>query len=271
MMDIGAAGRRVLENKLPPPGPIAATLACAGFRASSSAGSKGRFFIPGGQAVSGTAPYHVVSISLSGCELQYRIPGTEPCRRVIKPDKQAGAGVLVLHAAPGVGGTVISANSYAAPQRAGSEYVRARQLIGGKDCGEALKRPGKANEFYPRYAASHFSKGQILDRRGLRGQARTAFQAASQADPNYLPPLIECTTMAAEESDPARASELAARVIGLAPGCSPEIYQDYAGAADRFELCTQYAPRDSSDFDEVRTQAASMRKLAKMAEDWRKP
>ncbi len=83
-----------------------------------------------------------------------------------------------------------------APNKARSSYIQALEEIGATRYEQALASLDKAGRQYPRYAAALQLRGQVLEMGGRRDEAREAYRAAVEADPQYVKPMVQLAEMA---------------------------------------------------------------------------
>lgn len=242
---VAITGRVLLAKNMPPPDPVAVIVVC-NTPLSSWEGSlgdrgsvtdrQGRFSVVLGQMLSGTRSANGMSglPRMGGCEAVIRVPGFEPFRkdltRIVNLSGLDLRDILLKPSGDYGAGTVISRTSYSAPDAARKEYLIALHDAGAYNDSDALARLQKAVRLYPAYASAHYTMGQILDRAVRRDEAKTAYQKASEADANYVSPLLQLAQMAAEDRDWKTAAAQARRVVELSPSLFPDMYLILAGA-----------------------------------------
>lgn len=224
---IAFSGRILLENRQPPPEPVAVTVNCLGRPVSEWTDNKGRFSIPLGSAAWGGGSFSGDVSALTGCNAEIRLAGYAPYERNLGKSltmRDLDAGDIVLKPAANGAAASFSRFTASAPESVRREYTRALEAAGSKDYQKAVSLLDRAAEAYPRFASALFLKGVLLERMGRRDDARQAYLRAAEADPAYVKPLVQLAEMYAEDQDPVPASEWARRANDAAPGLDPGMY-----------------------------------------------
>ncbi len=140
-------------------------------------------------------------INLSDCEITAALPGfgssviSLGIRDLMdSPD----VGSVVLHRLEGMHGTTVSLKSFQAPEKARKPYRKAREELGREKINypKAMMYLEKAVKAYPGFARAWYELGKCHLIAGDSDSASQAFQASFEADPQYLPPLVELADMA---------------------------------------------------------------------------
>jgi tetratricopeptide (TPR) repeat protein len=152
------------------------------------------------------------------CELQARLAGYRSQsvslvnrRSMDNPD----VGVILLHRLGPNEGTIVSANSLAAPKNARKAYDKGMDALKKRKPADAGKEFQKAVELYPEYAAAWYEMGRLQVAQQDRENARKSFDAAVKADPKYVSPLVEIAFLEAQAQnwkDLAETTDKAARL-----------------------------------------------------------
>lgn len=224
---VAFSGRILLENRQPPPEPVAVTVNCLGRPVSEWTDSKGRFSIPLGSKAWGGGSFRGDVSALNGCNAEIRLAGYAPYEKnlgVSLTMRDLDAGDIVLK--PTASGSAASFSRFKAstPESVRREYTRALEAAGSKDYQKAAGLLDRAAEAYPRFASALFLKGVLLERMGRRDDARQAYLRGVRADPAYGKPLAQLAEMYAEDQDPAPAAEWARRANDAAPGLDQGMY-----------------------------------------------
>ena len=230
---LAVSGRVLLEDRQPPPEPVAVEFSCHGASLGAMTDSEGAFSITIGSQQATRTNLIPASLDVNGCRLQIRIQGFEDVLVTLnRPQRLSDLsfGDLTLKSAGPQSNAGFSVSGRNAPGKARSNYVRAFDTINAGKYPEALASLDKAIAAYPKYASALMLKGVVLERMGQREAARAAYQQAVTADPAYAKPLVQLADMAAEDQNPAEAARWAAMVNRLAPGAFPGMYLTEGGA-----------------------------------------
>lgn len=249
----------LLENRQPPPEPVAVTVNCLGKPVSEWTDRKGRFSVPLGSTAWGGASFSGDVSALNGCHAQIRLAGYDPYEKNLGKSltmKDLDAGDIVLKPHTAGAAASFSRLTAAAPETARKEYVRALEAAGSKEYQKAILLLDRATGIYPPFAAALFLKGVLFERTGQRNNAVQAYRRAAEADPSYVKPLAQLAEIYAEDQDPEPAAQWARRANSVAPGLDPGMYL-IEGAAwfnlNRFDEAEQ-AARSGIKADSARTQ-----------------
>ena len=220
-------GRVLLENRQPPPEPVAVEYSCRGKTGAGLTDAKGRFSIGVGRQQVARSSLATDLPDFSGCSVQVRVPGFEDVSvklRRVHTLSDLNLGDVMLKSVSGKENAAFSVTARDAPNKARGSYVRALEYLGAKQYPEAIAALDKAVRLYPRYATALQLKGQILELAGEPEAARAAYRQAIAADPAYAKPLVQLAEMAAADQNATEAVRWAAMVNRLAPGAYPSMY-----------------------------------------------
>ena len=160
------------------------------------------------------------SMELTGCELRARLAGYRSSVVTLTGGQTQGqmdVGTIVLHPIAKVPGTTVSATEMQAPKEAKKAMERAEKAFRENKLEEAEKSLLMAVAAYPRYATAWFALGQLYEQRRRVENARLAFSKASEADGNYVSPLIGLGRLAAVEQKWQLVADLTDRALALDP------------------------------------------------------
>jgi len=224
---LALTGRVLLEDRQPPPEPVAVEYSCRGDNRAVLTDSKGRFSIRISSQRAARTDVLTTPLDIEGCRVEVRIPGFEELVTTLaKPHRASDLvlGDLTLKAAGAQGHAEFSESGRSAPAKARSSYVRGVEAINAGQFPDALASLDKALAAYPKYASALQLKGAVLERMGQREAARAAYQQSVAADPAYSKPLVQLAQMAAEDQNPTETARWAAMASALAPGAYPSMY-----------------------------------------------
>ncbi len=161
-------------------------------------------------------------VDLSACRCEAFLPGYRgsPIQLGLRsvfdsPD----IGVITLHPLEGVKGTTVSLNTLNAPKEAKNAFEKAGKELHKDevDYSKVKKHLEKATDIYPDFAAAWQLLGQTYLALGDRESARSAFQRASDAEPEYVSPYLSLAELEIEAHRWAEAIQLTDHAIGLNP------------------------------------------------------
>ncbi len=221
-------GRLVMPDALPPSDMVPVELECPGKgTARALSDLRGEFRFPLSMA-HGPAARHSQSY---GCNVVVRVPGFQIATKPLgNSDLSLGAdvGILVLKPIQNAEGTLISYNSFSAPEAARKELLKSREDAQKGKLDSAVRRLEKAIGEYPAYATAWYELGRVQERRGERGRAEESYRKAAESDPKYLNPRIQLALLAATSQRWPDAEAQAAHVLKLAPQGLPGVYLVHA-------------------------------------------
>ncbi len=164
---------------------------------------------------------------LMGCELRATLAGYRSDninlagRRVMdNPD----VGTVILHRLSNVEGTVVSANSLAAPKDARKAYDKARDAIRKDKWDDAAKNLHKALEAYPEYADAWYEMGRYYQRQKNVAEARNAYTKAITIDAKFIKPYLPMAMLASTEQKWADVAQYSGKALKLDPMSYPEAF-----------------------------------------------
>ena len=142
-----------------------------------------------------------------GCERQhFEIIHVKP----VTADKDAGSKQ----------GTV-SASTLNIPPKAKSEFEKGSELLSRGDYEHATEKLKKAIELYPKYAAAYNSLGVIYVRENKKGDAKAAWQKATEVDAKFTPAYLNLARLSLGEGDVDGGEKLIQKALTVQPG-SPD-------------------------------------------------
>jgi tetratricopeptide (TPR) repeat protein len=156
---------------------------------------------------------------------------------------QYEVGTIFLKRIGNAPGTTISVTSIAAPRDAMRAYEKAQKIKAEKPA-EAEKELNKAVKIYPHFAAAWSLLGDIHRERNEFDPARTDYQQAISADPQFVNPSYGLTMIAAQEKKWDDAIRLSDQVIKLNSAAYPLVY--FLNAAANYNLQNFGAAEDSA-------------------------
>jgi hypothetical protein len=186
-------------------------------------------------------------LDLTGCELRAVLAGYQSSSVILRNTGGEGweneVGTIFLKRMGNAPGTTISVTSMAAPKDAMRAYEKAQKIRMEKPA-EAEKELNKAVKIYPHFAAAWSLLGDIHRERNEFDAARTDYQQAISADPQFVNPSYGLTMIAAQEKKWADAIRLSDQVIKLNSAAYPLVY--FLNAAANYNLQNFGAAEDSA-------------------------
>jgi tetratricopeptide (TPR) repeat protein len=140
-------------------------------------------------------------LDLNGCELRAVLAGYQSSSVALHTtggDWSYEVAPIYLKRQGNATGTTVSITSMAAPHDAMRAYEKAERVRAEKP-GEAEKQLNKAVEVYPQFAAAWTLLGDIHRQRGQFEQARTDYEQAASADPQFVNPVLGLATIDMQE------------------------------------------------------------------------
>ena len=236
------AGRVILEDGNPLPESLNVELACGGSvrQETHTYGDEGRFSFelggsqgamnPAGTGSDTFDPFSRVPgerqdaqrFDLSGCVIRTALDGFRSNAIPLGVRgymDSSDVGVIILRRLEHVGGTTVSFNTLAAPEKARRAYREADLELKKQqgDVRKAIRHLEKAIELYPEFAAAWYLLGRCHHALRDRETAREHFQKAADADPKYLRPYMFLAMMAVRDESWEEAARNCDHVIGLNP------------------------------------------------------
>ncbi len=161
------------------------------------------------------------------CDLRAAYPGYRSdevslSQRRSLDDPQVGT--IILHRLANVKGSTISLTTQLAPKKAQKQYEKGLQLASKGKFEDAEKQFADATKEYPRYAVAWFALGEIQQRAGKPGDARSSYHAAIAADARYVSPYDQLALLAAQDGKWEDAAGFSKQVIELNPVEFPSSY-----------------------------------------------
>jgi hypothetical protein len=146
-------------------------------------------------------------------------------------DEGGNIGLVTLHRSTRVEGLTISPTSTAAPDSAKKAFDRGLDQEKNAKWDAAAKSFQKAIQVYPRYAVAWLELGRVQVMQKDLSEAKHSFQQSVAADPNYQNPYLGLMQIAVQEQNWQVLVDVTAKIIGLNPGGSPEVWF-YNGVAN---------------------------------------
>lgn len=200
---------------------------------------------PGSQARSGSTRGQR-PLDLTGCELRAVLAGYQSSSVILRNTGgetwEYEVGTIFLKRIGNAPGTTISVTSMAAPKDAMHAYEKAQKNKTEKPA-EAEKELTKAVKIYPHFAAAWSLLGDIHRERNEFDAARTDYQQAISADPQFVSPSYGLTMIAAQEKKWDEAIRFSDQVIKLNAAAYPIAY--FLNAAANYNL-QKFEPAEES-------------------------
>lgn len=156
------------------------------------------------------------TLARQGCELRAVLPGFQSSSVQLRPSDcdsfQMEVGTIMLKRLGDVKGSAISATSLAAPKDARHAYEKGSKAFAANKLPEAEKDLEKAVRIYPTFAAAWSKLGDVRQREKNVEGARTAYNQALQADPQYVNPVFGLALIALAEKNWEQAAQLTAKL-----------------------------------------------------------
>lgn len=168
------------------------------------------------------------------CELRANLPGYRSDSILLatyRPDENPNVGTVMLHRMSGVEGTVISANTAAAPRTAAREYEKGLDLVKKSKPDDAVQAFNKAVETYPGFSAAWFELGKLQAGLQQLADAQKSFEAAIKAEPKFLSPYLQLSEIAFKSKNWNRVIEVTNQLLTLDAVDFPQEYY-YNGLAN---------------------------------------
>jgi tetratricopeptide (TPR) repeat protein len=254
-------GRVMLENGTPPPGPVTIERVCNGnAHAEGYSDSNGSFgiqlgnesgvfqdasesstrnSIPGmsqaGGSMSGTGSGGMGSSAASGgpymryqnCEIRAKLAGYRS-QSILLTNRRSlddpNIGTILLHKDGDEAGTLVSANSLAAPKDSKKAYERGMLALKKNKPEDAGKEFEKAVALYPNHAEAWFELGRIQARRGQADAARESFNTSLKADPKFVNPYVQLSILSLEAKQWQELAALTDRAMHLDSFDYPQVF-----------------------------------------------
>ncbi len=165
-------------------------------------------------------------LDMNGCELRAVLPGYQSSSVALHTsgdDWQYELGPIYLKRQGDAKGTTISVTSIAAPHDAMRAYEKAQKARAEKPA-EAEKQLNKAVEIYPQFAAAWTLLGDIHRQHNDFDQARTAYERAVSADPQFVNPVLGLATIAMQQKNWGEAVKQTEQVLKLNSFAFPVVY-----------------------------------------------
>jgi hypothetical protein len=134
-------------------------------------------------------------------------------------------GTIILHKAAPVAPGSVSALSAKAPKDARKAFEKGADAMKNRKFEEAIKNYQKAVDAYPSYAEALFEIGRAQLALNKPDEARKSFEASVKEDAKYTPPLRQLAEFENKAKNWKGMVEYTTRILEIAPGALPDIYQ----------------------------------------------
>lgn len=204
---------------------------------------------PNSQPRSSTSLSRRGGVDLNGCELKAMLPGYQSTVVVLHTtgdNWQYEVGTLVLKRMGNAKGSTISVTSMAAPRDAMHAYEKAQKAHQQEKQAEAEKELNKAVQIYPQFAAAWTLLGDIHRQSERFDLARTEYEHAMTADPQFVNPTYGLATIAMQEKKWDEAAQLTDQVLKMNALAFPLAYFFNAAAnynQQRFDAAEESAKK----------------------------
>lgn len=219
------SGRVVLDDGKPAPESTVILRVCqyATFQ-ETLVQAKGRFDVDLSARLAATGselavPRNIVN-PLVSCKFRALLPGYESSEIDIGKcsiGEHTEVGTITLTRRAGVTGSSASVTSEQAPVNAKKAYAKALEAWKKGNSEEAQKSLEKAIQIYPAYAAAWTMLGDLHKSKNEIGPAKQAYNAAVQADPQYVYPYEGLAWLALVLRDWNDAKEYSGKLVALNP------------------------------------------------------
>jgi Flp pilus assembly protein TadD len=190
----------VIREDLQPVTDATVLLVCGGLvRGSAEVRANGEFSLAVERTLDG-----VHNVPVSGCEVHALSKGisSEPIGVLsLRPSETRDVGRLLIPLAAKEAGTMVSANSLAAPPQASKLLQKGKNAAGEQKWSDAQKYLEHATQVYPKYAEAWHELGLVYQHESRREEARQAFEQALAADPMFVRPYFGLVGLAADVQD----------------------------------------------------------------------
>ena len=177
--------------------------------------------------------------SLSGCEVKAVLGGYRSTSIIL--DRQSAlddpnVGTIYLHrlAAGEAEGYTVSLTTKLAPKDARRAYEKGLDSKKKQKWSEAEQELSNAVTAYPQYAVAWYELGRVYQQENKSDDAFRAHQKAVEAEPKFVNPYAELTTLAFRQQKWEEVVGYTSQFIRLAPFTPPEIF--FYNAAANYNL-----------------------------------
>jgi cytochrome c-type biogenesis protein CcmH/NrfG len=159
-----------------------------------------------------------------GCSVEAHLVGYTSTSLVVMSDTVNDLGTIILHRKANVEGSTESVTTLKAPKDAQKAYEKAMKALEKKKSDEARPLLEAATKSYPQYAIAWFELGKIHQEAGDLAKAQQAYEQAMGADPKFIKPYIQVTTIFYKAAKWKELAAVTARTIELNPVEYPSAY-----------------------------------------------
>jgi Tfp pilus assembly protein PilF len=194
------------------------------FQDASEGDSRTKLSLPS-RPISGVGSQ--TSIDLNGCELRAILPGYQSTVITLHNTGntwQYEVGTLFLKRLGNAKGSTVSVTSMAAPKDAMRAFEKAEKAKEQEKPAEAEKELNKAVQTYPQFAAAWTLLGDIHRQQEHFDAARTDYEQAVAADPQFVNPKYGLAAIAMKERKWDEAAQLTDQVIKMNSMAFPLAY-----------------------------------------------
>lgn len=245
---VRVTGKVTLEDKSVPPSPALIERLCSGLpHPEGTTDLKGNFAVDLGHDII-QDPYAIHATPgvdmppsegdhpFNDCLILASLPGYRSDMVPMagaKPDGHPYLGAIVLHYVGKVDGHLISPTSLEAPKDAKKEFDKAQEATRKNKQAEGILDYQKAVKAYPDYAAAWFELGRLYGSAQKMEEAKQAFNAAVKADPKYLSPYLQLSSLAYNNHDWPALAEVSEKLVALDAFDYPQAFY-YSAVANYF-------------------------------------
>ncbi|HKR94113.1 MAG TPA: tetratricopeptide repeat protein [Candidatus Angelobacter sp.] len=175
-------------------------------------------------------------MSMSGCEFRAVLAGYQSSVALVRTGDdtwQYDIGTIFLKRMGDAQGTTISVTSMGAPKNAMHAYEKAEKELQDKPA-DAEKELNKAVQIYPQFAAAWNLLGDIHRENKQLDQARTDYEHAVSADPQFVNPTYSLAVIAIHEKKWDEVGQYSDQVLKLNAMAFPMAY--FFNAAANYNL-----------------------------------
>ena len=162
-----------------------------------------------------------------GCEFRAVLPGFQSSSVMLKMQGnswQLDVGTIFLKRMDQVKGATISLTTMNAPKDAKSAFEKGEKAYNQNKLPEAEKELTKAVQVYPNFAAAWSLLGNIHQQQNQLEEAKTEYNHAVSADPQYVNPIFGLALIAVQEKHWSDAVQFSSQVYKLNSLAFPSSY-----------------------------------------------
>jgi tetratricopeptide (TPR) repeat protein len=152
-----------------------------------------------------------------GCSVAAHLVGYASTSLVVMSETVNDLGTIILRKQGNVEGTTVSLTTANAPKDAQKAYEKAMKALEKKKSDEARPLLEAATKSYPQYAVAWFELGRIYQEAGDLAKAQQSYEQAIAADPKYIKPFIQVSTIFYKQAKWKELAAVTAQTIKLNP------------------------------------------------------